>query len=266
MRVKLWLLLLGVFLLSAGTAVSAANGSAPSSLPNPPSPFIFAYQSEEVVRWVDTSRVETFTDRNGQRVVSVWVKCVFDEADRDKIAKNLSPSKQTPLGMERLAYFMEHYWFILSDAGYPEEKLPARIIVERLYYDDSGSGKAIDFDTYLYKGLNHMRQLYQSLSVGDHLILGLAATAEPRFSQTAGILKPQLLRFKGTVRYIDLEGGFWGIVSDDGKHYDPSNLAQEYQQEGLRVAVEAVVLNRVGIHMWGTIIEIKAITKIGGQQ
>jgi hypothetical protein len=72
----------------------------------------------------------------------------------------------------------------------------------------------------------------------------------------------QPLSFKGTVNYINLEGGFWGIVSDDGRHYDPINLAEEFQQEGLRVQVEAVVKNCVGIHMWGTIIEITAINKV----
>ena len=36
-----------------------------------------------------------------------------------------------------------------------------------------------------------MRQLYQSLSSGDHLVFGLAASAEPRLSQTTGILNPR---------------------------------------------------------------------------
>lgn len=232
-----------------------------------PAPFVFAYEREKVVRWVDTSRVESFTDRDGQQVVSVWVKCIFDEEDRDKIIKAFFKDQQTPQWLEKLAYFEEHYWFILSDAEYPGEKLPARMIVERLYYDDSGSGKTIDFNTYLYKGLNRMRPLYQPLSDGDKLILRLATAAEPQNLRPTGIIKPpSTLHFKGTVRYIDLEGGFWGIVSDDGKHYDPINLAKEYQQEGLRVAVEAVVANRVGIHMWGTIVEIRTITKISAQQ
>ena len=232
-----------------------------------PAPFVFAYQSEAVSRWVDTSRAEVFTDRDGQKVMSVWVKCVFDKADKDKIIQTFFKDQQIPQWLEKLAYFEEHYWFILSDAEYPGEKLPARMIVARLYYDDSGSGKTIDFNTYLYKGLNQMRSLYQPLSDGDKLILRLAIAAEPPNLRPSGIIKPpSTLHFKGTVRYIDLEGGFWGIVSDDGKHYDPINLATEYQQEGLRVAVEAVVSNRVGIRMWGTIVEIKAITKIIDQQ
>ncbi|MDR3562144.1 MAG: hypothetical protein P4N59_12010 [Negativicutes bacterium] len=81
---------------------------------------------------------------------------------------------------------------------------------------------------------------------------------------TAGVAfaETQPLSFEGTVKYIALEGGFWGIVSKDGKNYDPINLAEEFKQDGLPVKVEAVAKDRVGIHMWGTIIEITAISKL----
>ena len=72
----------------------------------------------------------------------------------------------------------------------------------------------------------------------------------------------QTLTFWGTVKYINLESGFWGIVSDDGKNYDPINLAEEFRREGKRVQVKAVPKDRVNIHMWGTIIEITTITKM----
>ncbi len=76
----------------------------------------------------------------------------------------------------------------------------------------------------------------------------------------------QKLNFKGTVKYQNFEGGFWGIVADDGKNYDPDNLAGEFRQEGLRVQVEAVPNDRIGIHMWGTIVEITAITRLTDQK
>lgn len=81
---------------------------------------------------------------------------------------------------------------------------------------------------------------------------------------TVGIISSQTkpLSFKGTVKYVNIEGGFWGIVSDDGKHYEPLNLAEEFKHEGLHVQNEAVVKDRVGTHMWGTIIEITAINKV----
>jgi hypothetical protein len=67
----------------------------------------------------------------------------------------------------------------------------------------------------------------------------------------------------GTVRFIGLEGGFYGIVSDDGKNYDPINLGQEFQVDGLRVRFEAKVLEGVvSAHMWGTQIEVLKIKKL----
>lgn len=68
----------------------------------------------------------------------------------------------------------------------------------------------------------------------------------------------------GTVKHQGIEGGFWGIVGDDGQNYDPTNLTPEFQKEGLRVSFMAVpATNQMSIHMWGTIVEIKSIQKLG---
>jgi hypothetical protein len=68
--------------------------------------------------------------------------------------------------------------------------------------------------------------------------------------------------FSGTVEYIDLEGGFYGIIDHDDR-YDPLNLPEEFQIEGLRVFVVAkIVDDQVSFHMWGTIIKILFILKI----
>jgi len=79
------------------------------------------------------------------------------------------------------------------------------------------------------------------------------------FATCASCAPTQEISFKGNVTYVNLEGGFWGILSDDGKKYDPINLPEEYKREGLRVQVAAVVKNVVSIHMWGAVIEITAI-------
>lgn len=68
---------------------------------------------------------------------------------------------------------------------------------------------------------------------------------------------------RGTVRFIDLEGGFYGIIGDDGKKYDPINLSREFQIDGLPVHFEAKVRDDVAtIRMWGTPIEILKIEKL----
>ncbi len=67
----------------------------------------------------------------------------------------------------------------------------------------------------------------------------------------------------GTVVFLALEGGFYGIKGDDGNKYDPINLSAEFQKDGLRVRFEAKELtDRASFHMWGKIIEIKHIEKL----
>ena len=61
----------------------------------------------------------------------------------------------------------------------------------------------------------------------------------------------------GTVVYISIEGGFYGIKADDGKAYDPMNLPAEFRKDGLRVRFEAKELKgAASFHMWGIIVEI----------
>lgn len=67
----------------------------------------------------------------------------------------------------------------------------------------------------------------------------------------------------GVVRYIDLEGGFYGIDADDGEKYDPINLGAEFQVDGLRVSFEVKIReDMVSTHMWGTLVEIVKIEKL----
>lgn len=75
--------------------------------------------------------------------------------------------------------------------------------------------------------------------------------------------KEGVISMTGTVRFVDLEGGFYGIVADDGNHYDPINLDKKFQVEGMRVRFEAKTRKDVATyHMWGTPIEIIKIEKM----
>jgi hypothetical protein len=61
----------------------------------------------------------------------------------------------------------------------------------------------------------------------------------------------------GTVTWVPLEGGFFGIVADDGKRYDPLNLPAEFAQDGMRVGFTAKTdPDMASFHMWGTIVSI----------
>ncbi len=67
----------------------------------------------------------------------------------------------------------------------------------------------------------------------------------------------------GTIRFIDLEGGFYGIVADDGQRFDAGTLGESFQQDGLRVRF--TVRERTGvmsIRMWGRIVEVVSLTTL----
>jgi len=70
----------------------------------------------------------------------------------------------------------------------------------------------------------------------------------------------ELIYGTGTVIYLKIEGGFYGILSDDDQHYDPINLPLEYQKEGLRISFIAKQRSDLlSFHMWGKIIELISI-------
>lgn len=66
----------------------------------------------------------------------------------------------------------------------------------------------------------------------------------------------------GTVKFINIEGGFYGITADGGINYDPTNLDRGFQQDGLKVAFEGKVRNDLAnTHQWGTMFDLTSIKK-----
>lgn len=73
----------------------------------------------------------------------------------------------------------------------------------------------------------------------------------------------QIIKAEGTVKFIDLEGGFFGIIADDGSKYKPVNLSERYQKDGLKVSFEGKFrTDLMGIYMWGKLIEIINIKEL----
>ncbi|MBA6263632.1 MAG: hypothetical protein V7780_13305 [Colwellia sp.] len=61
------------------------------------------------------------------------------------------------------------------------------------------------------------------------------------------------LSFTATVKYMNLEGGFFGLVSKEGKHWLPMNLKKEFQQDGAVIKVRGNALTgMMTIQQWGT--------------
>lgn len=68
------------------------------------------------------------------------------------------------------------------------------------------------------------------------------------------------IKFTGKVVHNSFEGGFYGIVADDGSRYDPTSLPAKFKKAGMRVSVVAKKRpDLMGFHQWGTIVEIVEI-------
>jgi heat shock protein HslJ len=71
---------------------------------------------------------------------------------------------------------------------------------------------------------------------------------------------------EGTVQHIDLEGGFYGIVADDGTHYYPLNLPENYAKDGARITFTARQEDVATTTMWGIPVTILSIDWLNAPQ
>ena len=72
---------------------------------------------------------------------------------------------------------------------------------------------------------------------------------------------------QGTVKYLTMEGGFYGIVTDEGKKLLPMGLAPEYRQHGAIVKVKGeLIKDMMTIQQWGTPFKITEIELIAPGQ
>lgn len=68
---------------------------------------------------------------------------------------------------------------------------------------------------------------------------------------------------KGQVTYINLEGGFYGIKTDDSKNLEPINLPDEYKIDGIRISFNYKQRTDLASYrMWGIIVELSDIKRI----
>jgi hypothetical protein len=65
------------------------------------------------------------------------------------------------------------------------------------------------------------------------------------------------------VRYLDLEGGFYGLVTDEGQKLDPVNLPEAFRKDGTRIRARLEELEgRASTHMWGKLVRILSIERL----
>lgn len=68
----------------------------------------------------------------------------------------------------------------------------------------------------------------------------------------------------GTITFVDLSGGFWGIAGDDGSNWHPQNgLPASLRKEGLRIKARVKPAEAAfGIFMWGQQVDIQHIEQL----
>ena len=65
---------------------------------------------------------------------------------------------------------------------------------------------------------------------------------------------------KCTADYIDLEGGFWGLISSDGENFLPMNMPEQLKTKNIVFNLTLEPLNLMGIAMWGSPVRIISFT------
>jgi hypothetical protein len=79
----------------------------------------------------------------------------------------------------------------------------------------------------------------------------------------SGCNEDMTIQDTGIIKYITLEGGFYGIITDKQEHYDPINLPDAYKQDNIRIKFKANYMkDQNNIHMWGELIYILEIEQL----
>lgn len=90
------------------------------------------------------------------------------------------------------------------------------------------------------------------LTFSSHMVL--AAPKAP---------KPNTIHLTGHVEYLNIQGGFFGIIGDDGQKYQPTNLPPKVRTNGLPIKFNATINdNIVSSFMWGTIVDVSDVAPL----
>lgn len=96
------------------------------------------------------------------------------------------------------------------------------------------------------------------------LLAALLVFLSPSFADDTGSGDKQgdVISIAGRVEHFSYEGGFYGIKGEDGTEYKPLELDGSDQVEGLRVKVQARLIDRKLLTRgWGVPIEIMSIER-----
>lgn len=100
-----------------------------------------------------------------------------------------------------------------------------------------------------------------SFSLAALLCLVALAVCACGCTDDGGTDTPDAICDTGTVVYNDFEGGFYGIVTDDGTQYLPLNLPDTFAEDNLTVTFSGIPREDVStIQQWGTPLALTEIS------
>ena len=91
-------------------------------------------------------------------------------------------------------------------------------------------------------------------------LLGSCDNVGPDRTVSQHSVRTETISVGGTVVFRDKDGGFFGILTDNGGQYELANLDPQYHMDGLRVKITGKLdPNHLGTHNWGNPIEIDRV-------
>jgi hypothetical protein len=149
-----------------------------------------------------------------------------------------------------------------------------RILIEEEPLDSSGSAKAsvrLTGSTRILRGSGEAARR-RDLRVGQQVSAWFEGPVMESYPVQARASAVRIesedgggnqMEIRGVVRYYELEGGFYGIRSEEGETYNPINLPPGFRQDGLPVWARVRLRNdMMGIHQAGPLVEIIEIRKL----
>ena len=68
---------------------------------------------------------------------------------------------------------------------------------------------------------------------------------------------------QGTIQHFNFEGGFYGIITNEGEKLLPMNLPQHYQKKGLKIKVRGQLITDImTMNQWGSPFQIIEISSV----
>jgi hypothetical protein len=102
--------------------------------------------------------------------------------------------------------------------------------------------------------------LFLSLSASTIAAASGCDTTGPGKSANQSSIQTKPVSVAGTVVFRDKDGGFYGILADNGGQYEPVNLDARFRNDGMRITLAGKLdTSRIGTHNWGNPIDLATV-------